>query len=1660
MSRPATFPDGSLLCSCLALALALSLSFNWDFFGPRSADPDPNVKNGALLLDRLVKDIVAESTEHRAQRAQSTSGPAAPIPREAMLKEKDMPQHGDHGVGSTLTPMTPMFITLLVKNMAREERDPNPFIRQFLLGWITDHRLDSFWITDLTKSERFPEVLDRLFDVLVDPNKEIRQQAVSALSGLVQGVPCWRETVSRKTELTWSPTGLVLGALLPSVLRHAKSADELTRGVAAEWLTAIVEALTLSGGEGCRMLDQHGKLPLQLALEHGAAADVVGKIHQAFPLQNWRKGGWTLLDAVTVVAVAKSSDRFGPTFSDLVIELMTVEACRETDRRGRLPLHLAISHSAPSSVVLSLIQVLPEACCVEDADGKLPLQHAIERAQMWTQQMHPDVLIALIGVHPGSATLVRELNFSGMQMDDAKAAQLIATLATAGSNRQSLAYLNLSRNELTKFPAGIGAISSLETLDLRDNAITHLPIEVLQLTKLTGLEVAGNPRLQPAVEIGQADGVAGILAYVQDLYDDPQPSFSLKLMLAGPTMAGKSSLLRALLRKPVTLTTVDERTIGLDIERLVLEDSRTPDGVRFLIYDAGGHDEYQEMHQPFVTKDTLYLLLWDMSHPRSGDDAFAVTEDIVRSLAQWATLIQTCAPGSTVLLIGSHADEVDDRALIDQRCLYMQQRVCAELEKYRSVQLVEHERLSAAQQSSPAAVARFEQLSQVLDTPLRIAGCHAVSAKTLLGLDTLRERLVELAFDKTKFPSFGDVQPGTYTMVHRHLMRAFPETLAVTWQQIQEWSLHPPDLTQEKIHVQSGGSNLVRRATGGDAFREYKFLVCILGESVKGFTVRYSHAQKCHARLKKAISGLGSVHFPFNRADAARDMVQNEANVARRGEELRVYYQQLFDKHDVLALQAFEDIAPDGFGIASLHLQYCAPFRKARDDPQLIRRAILYLRITGEVLWHDCEHMPMLQERVFLKPQLLVDVMKELVRHDLGERVEAIDPAMPHAIDVQTHGRRFVKDGQLVGPSHSPVLPWLWRDLKPSVSDDPAQMDFLIELLTQHGLLTRLPRTDPPCWLLPMRLPQIAILRLPRTLMGVVTTTASRRPSRPVSNEPQPESATDAMEERPIAGAKTARVAASVVVQSEVAGVVGGAMIALGKAGVAAVTFGLAAATVGTVGTVVVGVATTAALTSKAVGWNALKQAPHTSVGTPGGQIRKGGMLKCIAGSKGLGGQLNDLGIAVVGLEPHDGLIYAHCISFTVWKPGQYSFTDASDATYSKVCQVGGRFRIAFNSPDPTITRVSSNADRTVVQYSVLPTTDATANTSSHQAKDADFDRDSVDIDESEVEEDGDEVARLHEFHQPLPSGLIAVMISRCAKACGPKTQIWRQALHTTLTVSGLPIIELMVCVDGLSRIVIWARCPAGGRHHVLLDKVALFEDIVQSVVIEQWPGCTSSVSCFVPGSDNPVVVPLSLCELALARAETSVIVDGTHVQLSTIMRGLPPPMSATVVGQLAMLRFFRAVPAALGDLIDLPLVKAFVTEMDAELLVHMDGQPWSAMLCNARDTSGLLDADALRAVEESAGRDGESQALSLLAVLGRLHDNSHILRDAFSSLEALCEHIFASFAWLGPALLNLAAVHKLEQLPALASLFENVMAEVAVAAPAAAWSSEPEPEG
>ena len=64
-------------------------------------------------------------------------------------------------------------------------------------------------------------------------------------------------------------------------------------------------------------------------------------------------------------------------------------------------------------------------------------------------------------------------------------------------------------------------------------------------------------------------------------------------------------------------------------------------------------------------------------------------------------------------------------------------------------------------------------------------------------------------------------------------------------------------------------------------------------------------------------------------------------------------------------------------------------------------------------------------------------------------------------------GRLFCSKGVL----DRRLIPWLWRNLPFPLTQSEAEVTFVLELLTQLGLLTLLPKQDEPLWLLPLRLP-------------------------------------------------------------------------------------------------------------------------------------------------------------------------------------------------------------------------------------------------------------------------------------------------------------------------------------------------------------------------------------------------------------------------------------------------------------------------------------------------------------------------------------------------------------------------------------------------------------
>ncbi|KDO24938.1 hypothetical protein SPRG_09582 [Saprolegnia parasitica CBS 223.65] len=142
------------------------------------ADVDVDVKNGANLLDRLVKDIVTESEVFDVE----------------------------------------LFIPLLHKYI----RMTNPYIRQLLVGWITV--LDS--VPDIEMLDWLPEFLDGLFNMLSDGNREIRQAADSALTEFLREIK--------------STPFVDFGPMVHILVAQCQSKERFTRLTAATWVHEFV----------------------------------------------------------------------------------------------------------------------------------------------------------------------------------------------------------------------------------------------------------------------------------------------------------------------------------------------------------------------------------------------------------------------------------------------------------------------------------------------------------------------------------------------------------------------------------------------------------------------------------------------------------------------------------------------------------------------------------------------------------------------------------------------------------------------------------------------------------------------------------------------------------------------------------------------------------------------------------------------------------------------------------------------------------------------------------------------------------------------------------------------------------------------------------------------------------------------------------------------------------------------------------------------------------------------------------------------------------------------------------------------------------------------------------------------------------------------------
>lgn len=257
-----------------------------------------------------------------------------------------------------------------------------------------------------------------------------------------------------------------------------------------------------------------------------------------------------------------------------------------------------------------------------------------------------------------------------------------------------LQSLTLSNNELWNLPKDVGVLSKLGSLHVSNTKITRLPPEVGLLSELWDLQFQGLQLQDIEPSVLERKKTKDIVGYLRSVLERSEPHPSMKLMFVGVANIGKTTLLSQLRqegtgsfqnsppvgwterkykkkRTPSTIgrtkkAEVNISTVGVDVCDWIYPkktdfafgraDNRP--SIKFSTWDFGGQREYYATHQCFLSHRSLYIAMWKVTDGEQG----------VNQIEPWLLNIQARAPDSTVIIVGTHYDMLEDK---DRRSEYL-----------------------------------------------------------------------------------------------------------------------------------------------------------------------------------------------------------------------------------------------------------------------------------------------------------------------------------------------------------------------------------------------------------------------------------------------------------------------------------------------------------------------------------------------------------------------------------------------------------------------------------------------------------------------------------------------------------------------------------------------------------------------------------------------------------------------------------------------------------------------------------------------------------------------------------------------------------------------------------------------------------------------------
>ncbi|XP_070567306.1 leucine-rich repeat serine/threonine-protein kinase 1-like [Ptychodera flava] len=238
-----------------------------------------------------------------------------------------------------------------------------------------------------------------------------------------------------------------------------------------------------------------------------------------------------------------------------------------------------------------------------------------------------------------------------------------------------LSQLKASNNRLTEIPPKVELMTQLTAIQVDGNQeISTIPPEIGRCSRIYDLRLEGCNMEEPFKTLVKTRQTRDLLGYLRSVLDKSKKYSRMKLMFVGVQGIGKTTLLNQLRREGTGSyqtraaegwarrqgnRNIDQKTrggtyistVGVDVCDWTYPKYSTKSKygqVTFSTWDFGGQKEYYATHQYFLSKRSLYLLLWKITDGEKG----------VNELQQWLVNIQVRAPDSPVIIVGTHYDEV------------------------------------------------------------------------------------------------------------------------------------------------------------------------------------------------------------------------------------------------------------------------------------------------------------------------------------------------------------------------------------------------------------------------------------------------------------------------------------------------------------------------------------------------------------------------------------------------------------------------------------------------------------------------------------------------------------------------------------------------------------------------------------------------------------------------------------------------------------------------------------------------------------------------------------------------------------------------------------------------------------------------------------------